>query len=628
MTAQDGSDIPPDTAEGHRYPTKHIAVKQYLKEIIYLLGEDRRKLRGLVLLFLGSSLLDLLGIGLIGPYVALVVDPTVLDGRLGDLIASLGIARDQRAALVLIGLVLLGAFLLKAIAAMWVQGSILRFSQNQVVRLKSTLMRSYQALPYTEFLRRNSSEYVYAIGDLTGSFSNVVQNGLRIVSDGIVAIVILGLLAWQNMSALALLTGLLVVVIYAYDRLFRRNLRHYGEQANDAATAMYQGLHEGIEGLKEIRILGKEQYFYRMVRDGARNYARIYTRAQIITIAPRYLLELTMITFVVMLVMLILFLGHNLQALVPTLGMFGVAAMRLTPSANTLSTSLIHLRYNRDAISRLHQDYGRLSRADLDISPTPEPGARDEFRTLSLNRVEFTYPNATRPALKDLSLEIHTGESIGLIGSSGSGKTTLVDVLLGLLAPQAGEIQYNNRALKDLLPQWRAQVAYLPQQVFLIDDTLRRNVALGLADQEIDDTQLNEALRQARLAELVNELPHGAATLIGERGIRLSGGQRQRVALARAFYHGRNVLVLDEATSALDNETEREIVEEIRRLKGQKTLIVIAHRLTTVRHCDRIYRLKDGRIAEQGSYEEVVRQAEGASTGPSPPLSSTAMPIR
>jgi ABC-type multidrug transport system fused ATPase/permease subunit len=587
---------------------------QYLREILFILGEDWRKLPWLVMMFLGSSLLDLAGIGLIAPYVALVIDPRMMDGRLGEVMIAMGLPREQQAGLILLGLFLIGIFLLKAVAAIGIRRAVIRFSQNQIVRLQSTLMRTYQSLPYTDFIGRNSSDYVYAISGLTSSFGHVVQIGLRLFSEGTVAFVILGLLAWQNAPALALLAGLLFAVIHGYDRLFRRNLRRYGERSNLAATTMVRGVHEGIEGLKEIRILGKEQHFYRMVHDGAKNYAQCTTRAQLITLAPRYLLEVTMVVFVVTLVLLIILRGSDVQALVPTLGMFGVAALRLMPSANTLSSSLIQLRYERDSIFRLHRDLQTVAHAPREACEYSLETAPDEFRTLALDQVHFTYPRARQPALKGLSLDIRAGQSIGLIGPSGAGKTTLVDVLLGLLQPQAGELRYNDRPLTDALAQWRAQVAYLPQQIFLVDDTLRHNVALGVEETEIDETRVNDALRQARLEELVHQLPDGINTILGERGVRLSGGQRQRVALARAFYHGRSVLVMDEATSALDNETEREIVEEIRRLKGQKTMIVIAHRLTTVRYCDWIYRLQDGRIVEQGTYDRVVRRGEGVAS--------------
>ena len=586
---------------------------RYLREVLQLLGDGRAKLPWLVLLMLGSALLDLVGIGLIGPYVALLVDPRILHGMVGNALAAAGLPREQETALVLLGLFLLGIFLLKTISAIGIHRVIIHFSQSQMVRLQSSLMQAYQEFPYTEFLGRNSSEYVHAITGLTSNFGSVVQTGLRLVSDGIVAITILGLLAWQSVPALALLVGLLLSVIYGYDRLFRRKLRHQGEQANRAAVSMVRGVHEGIEGLKEIRILGKEEHFHRMVHDGAREHARCYTRAQLITLTPRYLLEATLVVFVVALVLLTISLGHDLQILLPTLGMFGVAGLRLVPSANTFSTGLIQLRYFRDSISRLHHDLNAMSRVNRKVR-TPPLETNDTFRILTLDHVQFTYPNASLPALRGLSLEIRAGESIGLIGPSGSGKTTLVDVLLGLLEPQVGELRYHERPLNEALAQWRAQVAYLPQRVFLIDDTLRRNVALGVEEIEIDEARLEEALRQAQLNELVRQLPDGIDTILGERGTRLSGGERQRVALARAFYHGRNVLIMDEATSALDDETEREIVEEIKRLKGKATLIVIAHRLTTVKYCDRIYRMRDGAIVERGTYDRVVRQGKDAAS--------------
>ena len=208
--------------------------------------------------------------------------------------------------------------------------------------------------------------------------------------------------------------------------------------------------------------------------------------------------------------------------------------------------------------------------------------------------------------MKDISLEIRAGESIALIGPSGSGKTTLVDLLLGLLEPQQGEVRYNGKSIDTSLDEWRSNVAYLPQQVFLIDNTIRCNVALGCNETEIDDLKVCESLKKAKLSEFVDQLPQGIYTKIGERGVRISGGQRQRIALARAFYHERNVLVLDEATSALDYEIEQEIVDEIKHLKGEKTMIVIAHRLSTVRHCDRIYKLNQGKIIECGTPNEII----------------------
>ncbi len=579
----------------------------HLKEIFYLLGDDRRRLPWLIVIFIVSSLLDIAGLGMIGPYVALVVNPDALSGTShAQLLATVGLSTEPQDLLVILGLGLIAVFVLKAAAAILINRSILLFSFKRVVQIRAFLMSSFQSLPYTEYLRRNSSEYIYAIHGLTTQFQGIMQSILRLISEGLVGIVILIFLALNSGSVLGLVVILLGGMILVYDRIFRRNIREYGRLTNEHATRMVQGIHEGMEGLKEIRILNKEEHFRRTVTDSAKRYSEIYVKSQIIRTAPRYLLELILVTFVVILVLGALSLGQDLNALVPTLGIFGIAALRLMPAANTIYSSLAQLRFGRNATSLLYADLKQLEQRSASatkqtVSKDPEP-----FQTLTLQNVCFAYPNARQSALNEVSLTIRAGESIGLIGPSGSGKTTLVDVLLGLLEPQLGKIQYNYQPMQERVAEWRANVAYLPQQVFLIDNTLRCNVALGVLEEEIDEQRFSDALQKARLSELVQELPDGVETIIGERGIRLSGGQRQRVALARAFYHGRSVLVMDEATSALDYETEHEIVEEIKQLKGQKTIIVIAHRLTTVQPCDRIYRLDKGEIVEQGSYADVV----------------------
>ena len=582
---------------------------QYLREIIYLFGPDKRKLPLLFLLFLGSSMLDLIGLGLVAPYIALVVNPSSLgDGKIGQFVAWIGLDLDTRELLFTLGCVLLAVFLTKSVAAIKVNQAIIGFSQTQQVRLRTLMMHSFQQMPYSEYVKRNSAEYIQSIQGLTGQFANQVTVALlRAASDGTVGLAILTMLAFANLSALLLLILMLGGALVTYDRLFRRNLHTDGRQANAAVRQLVKGIHEGIEGLKEIRVLGREAYFLDVVHKGAKSYAHYFQRSQLISTAPRYLLESLLVAFVILLVMITLWRGQDPAGLVPVLGMFGIAALRLLPTANMLSSSLMQLRFNRDAVSRLYADLrafedrkGSLERAEA----TPvEP----DFRMLELRQVSFAYPqDDAKPVLKDVTLSLSAGESIGLVGPSGSGKTTLVDVLLGLLEPQSGNIEYNGHALRDVLADWRSNVAYLPQQVFLIDNTLRRNVALGEEDDQIDEPRVDKALRLAQLSELVAGLPNGLDTVIGERGVRLSGGQRQRIALARAFYYGRSVLVMDEATSALDNETEREIVDEIQRLKGHKTMIVIAHRLSTVQHCDRIYRMDKGQIVEEGTPEQVL----------------------
>lgn len=601
-------------------------MRHYLRDVLSLLGEDRRRLPGLVGLFLGASLLDLLGLGLVVPYVSIVLRPdSVRNFQFGGLLDRLGSFANTDDLLSGLGLALVLAFLVKTVLGLWINRCIVRFSQDQQIRLRSQLMRAYQSLPYADYLRRNSADYIHGIQSLANQYATaVVSPLLRMLSDAIVATVIVVILARANITALSLMVLMFGSVVFLYDRYFRVHLRDYGVKANQGAKKLVKGVHEGVDGLKEIRVLGKERNFYDMVVSGATQYAENTVKVQQITAAPRYLLELVLIAFIVSLVTATLRFGGDVQALAPVLALFGVASLRLLPMVNVISNGILSMRHGRHIVSQLLEDMRYLelvSEQNAKNQPvtkaTVTSGSVQQagFHDLVVSNVCFSYENSGRDALKDICLQVSAGESIGLIGTSGAGKTTLVDVLLGLLEPQCGEILYNGEALSLVMSKWRGQVAYLPQQIFLIDDTLRRNVALGESDDLIDEDRLLCALRQARLIDLVEELPSGVNTVIGERGVRLSGGQRQRVALARAFYHGRSVLVMDEATSALDNDTEKDIVFEIQRLKGLKTMIVIAHRFSTVEHCDRIYKLEGGRIVATGTPDELLGIGGGASRG-------------
>lgn len=579
---------------------------QYIREVLYLLGDNRRKIPWMLFLFLASSVLDLAGISLIAPYVAILVSPeTFTQSNFYPFFVSLGMVTEQEELLTTLGLLLLSVFVFKAVAAILINLIIVRFCYKQGIHLRLLLMTSYQNLPYIHYLHRNSSEFVHNIA-LAGKFSeSILQSILRLISDGLVALVILVLLALNNPIALGLLVLLLGSLIFIYDQIFRPNIGRYGRQSNEYSTQMVKSIHEGIEGLKEIRILGKEKHFQRMLHEGAKGYASVSTKSAMITTSPRYLLEFLLVAFVVFTVFISIMLGEDLKSLLPTLGMFGIASLRLVPAANQILSGITKIRFGRNSVALLYSDLQYLEQ-QVNLDNETIRTNVSAFQLLSLYNVSFSYPSTQQQALNDVSLEINKGDAIGLTGPSGSGKTTFVDILLGLMKPQSGEINFNGQPLSNNLSEWRSQVAYLPQQVFLIDSSLRNNVALGLDEHEIDDEKVEEALRQARLSDLVKQLPQGFDTMLGERGIRLSGGQRQRVALARAFYHDRNVLVMDESTSSLDNETEREIVEEIKRLKGNKTLIIIAHRLTTLQHCNRIYQLERGGLVKQGSYEDVV----------------------
>ena len=582
---------------------------QYSREILHLLGKDRRKLPWMILLFLGSTMLDLAGLGLIGPYIAAIMnpDPLLEMDIIVDPIKLLGFPVNQGSLIICIGLILVFIFLLKGVIASAINYKILRFSYEQELKLRSQLTEKYQSMPYIDYVNRNSAEYIYGINSLCPTYSSVVLiSVLHIASNTIVIFALMIILALSDPMTLMIMVILLGGMTTVYYICLRKKMLSYGEEINKSNTIMLKYINETFGGLKEVRVLGKEDYFLQNIKSSAKSYGESCTKSFFYSSIPRYLLEFGLVLFMVTLTISIILLGKEPQEMITTLALFGAASVRLLPGASIVSDCLFKLRKGRDAIALLYEDYKQPILANKATHTVGDNVIPEEFRNLTMDGMSFSYPNTSSFALKNICMEIKYGESIGIMGPSGSGKTTLMDLLLGLLEPQEGNLCFNGRPLDETLTQWRSQVAYLPQQVFLIDDTLCRNIALGEKDERVDHDRVREALRQARLLELVDQLPQGTETLIGERGVRLSGGQRQRVALARAFYHERNILVMDEATSALDNETEREIVDEIQRLKGRKTTIVIAHRLTTLQHCDRIYELVDGEIVHTGSYKEMT----------------------
>jgi ATP-binding cassette, subfamily B, bacterial PglK len=581
---------------------------KYIGEIYYLLGDSRRQLPLLIIYFLILSFLNIVGLGLIAPYITLVINPDlIIQGDFQNFLETSGIPLDQKSLLIMLGIGLMGVFFFKTITAILVNRAIVIFSLKQRVRLCSDLMEAFLNMSYTAHMTKNTSEYIHSLQFLTSAFASVIQMGLKIISEGVVAIFITILLAWTNMLALGMLVLLLGGVLLSYDSFFRQKIQNCGKEINEATIKIVKAVSEAMDGFKEIQILSKKHYFQKIVDDGIKVVLSNSVKTQVISTTPHYLMEFILIVFVVTLVVGVLLLDQDLQLLVPTMGMFGIAALRLLPSVNSVSQSILQLRTHRHSVALLHADLIKMQDIDskpkrLILSQTEYP----EFQNLSVENIYFRYPNTKKWAIENLTISINSGESIGLIGPSGSGKTTLVDIILGLLEPQKGKLLYNSNTLVKSMHEWRSNLAYLPQDIFIIDETLRKNIALGDDDIEINDDRLYEALSQARLSELVGEMPDGVNTILGERGVRLSGGQRQRVALARAFYHERNILVMDEATSSLDHETEREIVEEIKHLKGKKTIIVIAHRLSTVQFCDHIYRLEKGQIIDDGTPQKML----------------------
>lgn len=569
---------------------------------VLLTPRERRGAAGLFALMLGGTALELVGVGAIPAFVALLADPTGLD-RLpvaDQLMTALGATTPER--LVLVGAaVLLALFALKNVylaVQSWVSA---RYVHGVQIAIAQRLLRRYLHAPYAFHLQRNSAELLRNSNqDAMEVVGAALLPALTLAREALIVSAVLALLLAiepvTSLVAFAVLGG----TVALYLRAARRRTLHYGHEAHQARLDMIRAVTEGLGGIKVTRVLGREADFVAAFEQASDRYARAARVRQVLSETPRLVLETAGIAGLLFVAALLTAQGRPPGALIPTLTLLAVAVVRMIPSFNQITAALNGIRYGRAAVEAVH--------ADL-VAPEPPPPAQGDldFRNaIALENVSFRYPGTERDALADVSLTIRRGEAIGFVGPTGSGKTTLVDVVLGLLSPTSGRLTVDGVDVTGRERAWQRHVGYVPQDVYLTDDTIRRNVAFGVAPEDIDEAAVRRAVEAAQADEFVDRLPDGLGTLVGERGIRLSGGQRQRLGIARALYHDPAVLVLDEATSALDHETEQAVMEAVDGLRGSRTILMIAHRLTTVQGCHRIVTVRDGRCEEETVAERVA----------------------
>lgn len=560
------------------------------KELRLVGGEQLRRTPVIVALMLVSAALDLIGVALIAPFLGLIVGDDRLLRWLPDTFEQL-LGDDPLRSL---GLILVALFAVKAVATFVVQGAITRMSEAIKADLMARLLSSYQRRSYRWYLGQNSSELVNRVVWYTTAFSNgFIGAAMRLASDGLVfvALGVLILVAdWRAFLMLAGVLGMAFFGVHAYVRA--RGARLTRAQAGLHGEVIHS-VNQAMGGLREIRMIGCEDYFLARMARAAQAMVDTHARLAVINLLPRHGIEFSVVVFLVALVFVTRASAESAGTLVPLLGVIGASAVRLMPASTSLLSNFNNLRINRFIVSALAQDLT----PDEPEHPTAvasREGSVAElggFRSIRAEGVRFAYDASAGPVFDGFDFRIDAGEIVGLMGSSGAGKSTLADLLLGLLSPQSGRILVNDLPLESVRRAWQSKVAYIPQTPYLLDDTLRRNVALGVPDAAIDDARVLAAIHDARLGPFLAGLAEGLDTTLGERGVRMSGGQRQRVSIARALYHDREFLVLDEATSALDVETEQEVIETIRALAGRKTMLIIAHRESTLACCTRRVRL-------------------------------------
>lgn len=537
---------------------------------------------------------ETLGIGLIIPVLTIMTTPTFLENAelLSLLPARLNdISHEQLIAFGMIAL--LSVFISKAIFMAYMTWKQARFTCGIQAYISQKLFSNYMFKSYEFHLQNNSAHLIRNVITEVAMLGTVVQAVLVFMSEILIILGITLLLLYIETLGTIIVITILVLSSALFSILTKKPLLTWGEARQHHEGARVKHIQQGLGGAKDAKLLGREDNFIQQYE--FHNYASAHVGERVVTInaLPRLWLELLAAIGLVALVLILLGEKKSSTELLPVLGMFAGAAFRVMPSANRILNSLQQIRFNYPVIELLDSE---LEEKTAEVNNNINLNEITFKQELVFNDVSYTYPNCQSPALTEINLSIRPGMMVGFIGTTGAGKSTLIDVFLGLLSPDKGQVQADGINIESNIRCWQNKIGYVPQSIFLTDDTLRKNIAFGLPDGGIDESLLNIAIKAAQLDNFIAELPKKLNTIIGERGVRLSGGQKQRIGIARALYHQPDILVLDEATSALDTATEKKIMNEIDLFKGNKTIIIIAHRLSTIEKCDVVYRLENGML--------------------------------
>ncbi len=554
-----------------------------------------------------AAVFETAGIGLIVPFVGIVTNPTVIQEQPFLLFTYKLLNFQSTNAFILFAVsVLLSVFVFKNIYLLLFYYVQYRVILNQKVKLSSTLFKEYLTKPYTFHLQRNSAELLRNVnGEVGKVFDGILLSSFQLLTEILVMLSILTLLIAT--APLATLTSgvLLGGSVLVFFKVFRKKITYLGEENQRVSREVIKWVNQGVGASKEIKVAGKESYFVNSFNKQSQIMANNTIYKNMLDQVPRVFIEVLLVSVVLITMIILVFQGTDTATLVATMSLFAMAAFRLMPSITRIVAMQTTIRFSQPALMVVYNDLineksGKNSIHEESINEsTPVKGNRGEktfIHSIKLENIHFRYPNQKEYSIKNVSLTIPIGNSVAFVGTSGAGKTTIVDIILGLLEPNKGRVIIDGKDLNELMPLWQSKIGYIPQAIYLSDETIKKNVAFGIAENEIDNSAVKRAIEDAQLKDFINSLPEGLNTVVGERGVRLSGGQRQRIGIARALYHNPEIIFLDEATSALDNDTEKEIMKAINRLKGEKTIIIIAHRLSTIENCDIVFKVDQGKI--------------------------------
>lgn len=579
-----------------------------IKKIGYVLDKKQKLQLAilLIIIFIGAFV-EMLGVSAILPIVNIALKPESIDETwyLVWIRDTLGLY-DVKQLLMFMAIVMIVIYIIKNIYVMFMYSEQYRFTFNNQRKLAVQMLNCYMQQEYLFHVSKNVAELQRNVTADVNGFFTVLLNSLQFIAEVSVCVLVSLFLVNTDLMTTIMLAVLMVVFIGVFAGIFKKVLVKKGEENRVANMHVTKWILQSFSGIKEIKVIDAEDFFISNYDKHYKKCATLQRQQSVMTIMPRPIMETVCICGLLFTVIIKLQIAQTeITELIPTLTAFAMAAFRLLPAFNRITGYLSGIMFNKPSIDAVYQDLVEIEALMQKKEVLNENGKLKLEEAIKLEGLSFKYPENDKWILKDAELEIKKNSSVALVGASGAGKTTVADLILGLFEPQEGRIMVNNIDIKTNINGWHSSLGYIPQTIYLIDDTIRANIAFGINEDKIDEAAMQRALREAKLDEFVASLPEGLDTVIGDRGVKLSGGQRQRIGIARALYRNPDVLILDEATSALDNETEKEVMNAIDGLHGTRTLIIIAHRLSTIKKCDEIYEVSNGKIIERDKAEVI-----------------------
>jgi ATP-binding cassette, subfamily B, bacterial PglK len=587
-------------------------MRQFFRELMFPFSKDQKvSFAVLIMLAITSMILVSVGVGMILPIVGIIVDDQIQNrfGFLRTIGENFGVS--SRADLLLVAVL---GFFIAILLKVWVGIKILIKQKDLTARIRVSitdrLFRHIISLPYSFHVTENSAKVLRNLTSDISSHCRSVEGVIIIFSEGLLVIALILLLAVVDPIGLAIIAGTVLGSGLVYFRVIQSRIGRWGKLFRKENALMVQHTQQALGGIKEIKILKREAFFEKMFKESVAKLVDYERRYAIADALPVNLLEALIAFGVVAVVLGANLQEKNLSEIAPVLALFMASAVRLGPSLSRIAGSFQTIRYNRAAMTALYERLLLGTKVPFELQANrADNRIVEKWSRLQIVSLDFSYPTRKNFSLKDINLDIQCGTALGILGESGSGKSTLVDILLGLNHEYTGSILVDRKEIRNIRQEWQGQIGYVPQSVYLVDDSVRRNIAFGVLPEKIDQSRLDLAIDRAQLRSFIEGLPEGADSIVGERGAQISGGQQQRIGIARALYRDPSILVLDEATSALDSETESEFMKTVVKMRGQITMIIIAHRVSTLRGCDHLIRLSQGKVIQEGSYKDLIKNS-------------------